>query len=91
MMKYRKKPIVVEAVRWRGDVESHREVEMLTGQNSDAADAACHVMNGVYPIKTLEGTMLAREGDYIVKGVHGECYPCKPDIFEETYEEVDSE
>lgn len=39
-------------------------------------------------IKTLEGVYIARVGDYIVKGVHGEFYPCKPDIFEETYEEV---
>ena len=39
-------------------------------------------------IKTLEGVMDARIGDYIIKGVNGECYPCKPDIFEKTYEEV---
>lgn len=90
-MKYRRKPVVVEAVRYWGDVESHREVEMLTGQEADATDAACHVMNGIFPIKTPDGTMWAREGDYVVKGVRGECYPCKPDIFEETYEEAGGE
>ena len=89
-MKYRKKPVIVEAVRYWADVETFEDAERFTGQAFDARDAACHILSGVFPIKTLEGTMWAREGDYIIKGVHGECYPCKPDIFDETYEEVDA-
>lgn len=77
-MKYRKKPVTIEAVRWTGD--NRKEIYDFC---SDAYTANCSLY-----IKTLEGVHIAREGDYIIKGVHGEFYPCKPDIFEETYEEV---
>lgn len=61
MAKYRKKPVVIEAVQ--------TPVEVL--------------------IETLEGTMKASPGDWIITGVKGERYPCKPDVFERTYEKVD--
>jgi hypothetical protein len=80
-MKYRKKPVVVEAWRWEG-------------QTGDQWPNWVHKASVRYPVKTklfleiptLEGLMLASLGDYIIKGVKGEVYPCKPDIFEETYE-----
>ena len=75
-MKYRKKPVVIEAVQWLGD--NVTEIAAFTKSAKFAQDA-------VY-IETLEGTMQANVGDYIIKGVKGEFYPCKPDIFEQTYE-----
>ena len=79
-MKYRKKPVVIEAIRWTG--ENVKEIkEFLTG-----ADFSC--VPGYLLIRTLEGKHIATVGDMIIKGVHGEFYPCKPDIFEKTYEMV---
>lgn len=80
-MKFRKKPVVIEAVRYNGfnaaDIMVWAKVPEITES-----------FNGVLEIKTLEGTMTANEGDWIIKGVKGEFYPCKPDIFEATYEPV---
>jgi hypothetical protein len=79
-MKYRKKPVEIEAIQ-------------LTEENIDKVMEFCgdeiihHPIAGTF-IKTLEGTMKADKGDYIIKGVKGEFYPCKPDIFELTYEKV---
>lgn len=79
-MKYRKKPVVIEAVQWTG--ENVKEMkEFLTGADYDCT-------KNYLIIRTLEGPHYANPGDYIIKGVHGEFYPCKPDIFVETYEEV---
>lgn len=86
-MKYRKKPVVIEAVRWTGD--NGKEIEAFCGADvmfgtiyePDPVSAAC--------IHTLEGKMYARPGDYIIKGVNGEFYPCKPDVFAKTYERVE--
>lgn len=90
--KYRKKPVIIEAVLWYGLNTS--EIKEFCGDKVEFAyyDAAWKA--GKSPviaipfIKTLEGLMQANKGDYIIKGVHGEFYPCKPDIFEKTYEEV---
>jgi hypothetical protein len=79
---YRKKPVVVEAVQWKSD--NFREIEEFM-KDSDR-DLRMH--GATIFIRTLEGTHAALPGDFIIKGVHGEFYPCKPDIFEETYEEV---
>jgi hypothetical protein len=79
MPKFRKKPVVIDAVQW-------------TGENPDALDVFCgnsidwQKGQGELLIATSEGDMIAREGDWIIKGVKGEFYPCKPDIFEATYE-----
>lgn len=84
--KYRKKPVVIEAVQWKygkGDIELRN---FLTEWIGDA-----FLTDGEYwypGIKTLEGDMRVNPGDYIIKGVKGEFYPCKPDIFEATYEEA---
>ena len=80
-MKYKKKPVVIEAVQWLGD--NFVEIdEWITQPHTTFPD------EGIIFIDTLEGTMTASLGDYIIKGVQGEFYPCKPDIFIATYEEV---
>lgn len=86
-MKYRKKSVVVEAVRFVDTEESILKLLEL-GLNPvqidyDAPD------NPILKIETLEGLMIATEGDYIIKGVQGEFYPCKPDVFAETYEKTE--
>jgi len=80
MAKYRKKPVVIEAEKWTG--HNKRIIENFVHERLIAKD-------GCLEIKTLEGIMIANAGDYIIKGVHGEFYPCKPDIFAETYEAVE--
>ena len=76
---YRKKPVVVEAVQWTG--ENH--AEMCEFIDSEAFDFTPRIE---LVIHTLEGDHHASLGDYIIKGVNGEFYPCKPDIFAKTYE-----
>ena len=78
--KYRKKPIVIEAVQWTGD--NKVEIQLFMNRYLDE-DTILRRLT----IPTLEGDHIASEGDYIIKGVKGEFYPCKPDIFEQTYEE----
>jgi hypothetical protein len=79
MTKYKKKPVVIEAIRFIGS--NYEEIREFIGQNTLCSDLSI-------VISTLEGDMVAQKGDYIIKGVQGEFYPCKPDIFEETYEVV---
>jgi hypothetical protein len=85
-MKYKKKPIVIEAIQWHGassfealyafaDADNNHGVVGHDGDNAS--------------IRTLEGIMTASVGDYIIKGIKGELYPCKPDIFEMTYDKVE--
>lgn len=83
-MKYRKKPVVIEAVQFIDTEESILELSKL-GLNPVRVDYA-DLDNPILKIETLEGLMVATEGDYIIKGVQGEFYPCKTDIFKETYE-----
>lgn len=101
-MKFRKKPVVVEAVQllWRNwhEICSHAGV----GKLSDGKPEGCYVGPDNTPregheykdkiglkIPTLEGLMIGIQGDWIIKGIKGEIYPCKPDIFEATYERVE--
>lgn len=94
-MKYRKKPVVIEAIQWNGLNLS--EIKSFVGDNLeyDIHDAAWECGVGApmvnMRIKTLEGDHLCAKGDYIIKGVLGEFYPCKPDIFAKTYEEAESQ
>ena len=81
LAKYRKKPVVIDAVIWNGD--NFDEVAAFYPKAFKDIDDKSYIV-----IDTLEGCMLASVGDYIIKGVNGEFYPCKPDIFEKTYEEV---
>ena|ERR1035437_6019066 len=82
MAKFRKRPIVVEAWQYPGPVSTHPE--WLT---EDKFYISYKEPSNLY-IRTLEGDMKASPGDWIIKGVKGELYPCKPDIFEATYEPV---
>ncbi len=85
-MKYRKKPVVIEAVKLE-DLEIYTlvSIQKLFGLGKDIFEFK---EDGLV-IKTLEGNMKASIGDWIIKGVQGEFYPCKPDIFEKTYELVE--
>ena len=82
MPKFKKKPVVIEAEHWDGSLKRAREICSWSG---DAVKVAYTELR----IKTLEGEMAAIPCDWIIKGVAGEFYPCKPDIFEQTYEEVE--
>jgi hypothetical protein len=96
-MKYKKKPVVIDAVQWTG--ENHREMFDFLTENAFDKDlmqmSAEHFyidhskVEGGLVIKTLEGEHLASIGDFIIRGVKGEYYPCKPDIFEQTYEQFE--
>ena len=83
-MLYRKKPVVIEAVKWTGENVSQicKFAETVVSNL---------IVDGELYITTLEGCLHASVGDYIIKGVQGEFYPCKPDIFEQTYERIDEE
>lgn len=89
-MTYRKKPVKIEAVKWEGDF-------IVNGENTAPAwvDRALEdgtlffEGQGELYVKTLEGDMRCGVGDYLIKGVNGELYPCKTDAFEATYEDAD--
>ena len=78
-IKVRKKPVVVDAILW----DCKRETADFLENISDRGIA---IKDGCIYIKTLEGTMKAKRGDWIIRGVKGELYPCEPDIFVMTYE-----
>ena len=84
-MKYRKKPVVIEAVQFFNNPDAICELAEFLNQTVISYEHE----RPVVLIDTLEGTMMASEGDWIIKGVNGEFYPCKPDIFEKTYEEAE--
>ena len=77
----RKKPVEIEALQWNG----HNFVAI---DNFITVPHETYPADGIINIPTLEGTMTASLGDWIIKGVNGEFYPCKPDIFEKTYDIV---
>lgn len=86
MAKYKKKPVVVEAVKFEDTTESIAALAELFNDKMMRIDYRKRPI--VMHIATLEGMMTAQVGDYIIRGVEGELYPCKPDIFEKTYEIV---
>lgn len=91
-MKYRKKPVVIEAFRFYIDEMPDWFIDKVTSNDIDLHNCNYrrYEINEAYcEINTLEGIMRASGGDYIIKGVNGEIYPCKPDIFEKTYELVE--
>jgi hypothetical protein len=79
-MKYRKKPVVIEAEQWEG--------HNLNDDNSMFQSPEVIIKNdgSEFMVSTLEGVMTGQKGDWLIRGVKGELYPCKPDIFEATYE-----
>ena len=94
MAKYRKKPVVIEAIEFTKhnfeeirnftDFQAHSFYIEITISDFNNGFGLCTCI-----IPTLEGDMIAKEGDFIIKGVKGEFYPCKPDIFKQTYELVE--
>ena len=80
MTKYRKKPVVIEATQWHRDAGLYIGVDDLGVEYT--ADGRCQ-------IQTLEGPLRVSDGDWVITGVKGERYPCKPDIFAATYEAVE--
>lgn len=83
---YRKRPVVIEAIRFVGS--NFADVIEFTGYKPDFGSDQYH---DTIVIETLEGDMEAHAGDWIIRGVKGELYPCRNDIFAETYEAVDNE
>lgn len=96
-MKYRKKPVVIDAMRlewgsWNemcdfagvGKLEDGKPQGCFVGEDGNATEQLTDEIGLLIP--TLEGLHLARQGDFVIRGVKGELYPCKPDIFELTYE-----
>ena len=87
MSKFRKKPVVIDAVQFVGGLPSVHDIETFMG-----CPVGTTVTDGSFlVIATLEGAHRASPGDWIIKGVKGEFYPCKPDIFEATYEAVNEQ
>jgi hypothetical protein len=91
MRQYRKKPVIIEAVQFDG--LNPTEIKDFVGENceveiydNEVTPPVAHIV-----IHTLEGDMEVSKGDYVIKGVKGEFYPCKPDIFEQTYESAETQ
>lgn len=82
-MKFRKKPVVIEAIQWDGSREQADHIRACFGQDIDVFQDEGFVALGC---RTLEGNLSASVGDWIIRGVKGEIYPCKPDIFSATYD-----
>ena len=96
-MKFRKKPVIIDAIQFTGkesldDVIKFMNPEELCGKRevNTIRSIIGHYIekDEIIVIPTLEGDMIASKGDWIIRGVQGEYYPCKPDIFEATYEVV---
>ena len=86
-MKYKKKPVVIEA--WRNAPDNEEESPMWLREAVVSGHVSVDSEAFSLQIKTLEGVMTADRGDFVIQGVKGEIYPCKPDIFEATYELVE--
>lgn len=87
-MKYKKKPVIIEAFRWGYDERPQWMWDIITSVTKATERKATVCYDKVY-IKTLKGEMVANKGDYIIKGIKNEIYPCKANIFEATYEKID--
>lgn len=85
-MKFRKKPVVIEAWQFLDPYAMRPEWVETVGVVTFHPD-----FGALIEVLTLEGTMIGRRGDWIIKGVKGEVYPCKPDIFAATYEKVEDD
>ena len=81
-MKFRKKPVEIEAIQWTGKNAAEILVFMSAPQLED------DFLTSEIKIETLEGTMTASKNDWIIRGFKGEIYPVKPDIFDMTYEKI---
>lgn len=89
--KFRKKPVVIEAMQFDGTTDSACSVLAWISDNGGSAVLRRRDVAPTWlAIHTLEGTMSAETGDYVIRGVQGEFYPCKPDIFAATYDVVEA-
>lgn len=88
--KYRKKPVEIEVMQmpFTSNIESQKANGKIAAWIEDNGGEVEDFGSNYIYIETLEGTMTGKPGDFIIRGVQGEFYPCKPDIFEQTYEEV---
>lgn len=88
--KYRKKPVVIQAIEWDGSYSSSQSIKKMFPKIRTLSQSYHkeHDTCTLWKIGTLEGGHRVSKGDFIIKGVKGEFYPCKPDIFKATYEEV---
>lgn len=90
MAKYRKKPVVIEAIQFReGNFQEILNFSLGKAKRRIAYEGNTLIETNTIDISTLEGVMNATEGDYIIKGIENEFYPCKPNIFEKSYELVE--
>lgn len=88
MAQFKKKPVVIEAFRWTGDPDQEEDPVWI---KEAINQGKVYYQGGDSPyltIETLEGAMRASVGDWVIRGIKGEIYPCKPDIFAATYEAV---
>jgi hypothetical protein len=90
-MRYRKKPVVIEAMQFPGITLDTVDAVMAFEDWAKANKFSGRYRGAYVVIETLEGEMIASPGDWIIKGVKGEFYPCKPDIFEATYEPAEEQ
>lgn len=93
MHKYRKKPVVIEAFKWTADMfQTDDPLWIVEALKKDGGEGSARIRvfeSDIYmEIHTLEGVHKAQRGDWIIRGIKGEIYPCKPDIFNKTYEKV---
>lgn len=88
MGQYRKKPVVIDAFQWTGGPDQTEDPEWVVEaiRNGSVRVVNTGTSSVALVIETLEGSMRANQGDWIIRGVKGKIYPCKPDIFEATYE-----
>ena len=84
-MKYRKKPVIIEAIQYTGD--NYKEICDFVGK--ELRKPMIQYDTSEIIIETLEGNHICSKGDFVIKGVNGEFYPCKPDIFAKTYDAVE--
>jgi hypothetical protein len=97
MAKFKKLPVIIEAFKmgidpipdWFMDKVTDKKITLKSDKPENHSDPFDHSYKTWCIIETLEGMMVGDYGDMIIKGVNGECYPCKPDIFEKTYEEAE--
>lgn len=83
---FRKKPVTIQAVQFDGSTESMVAINGWMTQHGAAGMAGLEGQDKSLKIETLEGTLTASPGDWVIRGIQGEFYPCKPEIFAQTYE-----
>lgn len=84
---FRKRPVTIEAMQWDGTIEGGKKLHDWIGSHGGVSRWSNETPQRPY-IETLEGDMKVSENDWVIRGIQGEFYPCKPDIFDGTYESV---